>query len=105
VAIIRELLVLVEKLEGKPKKAAIAADIMYVVGQFPSFLRIHWKFSKTVIKKLIEFMHDKYPGVQNMAVETIIKISKKCADCFSKLLDGDAIPFLETLIISFKHDT
>jgi len=32
VVILKDLLVLVEKLEGKPKKAAIAADIMYVVG-------------------------------------------------------------------------
>ena len=40
-----------------------------------------------------------------MAVDTIIKISKKCSDCFSKLLDGDPIPFLETLINSFKQDT
>jgi ribonuclease I len=30
---------------------------MYVVGQYPRFLRAHWKFLKTVVNKLFEFMH------------------------------------------------
>ena len=30
---------------------------MYVVGQYPRFLRQHWKFLKTVVNKLFEFMH------------------------------------------------
>ena len=37
---------------------------MYVVGQYPRFLRAHWKFLKTVVNKLFEFMHEKHPGVQ-----------------------------------------
>jgi len=49
---------------------------MYVVGQFPNFLTSHWAFLKTVIKKLVEFMHEKHPGVQDMASETFLKISK-----------------------------
>lgn len=32
---------------------------MYVVGQYPRFLRAHWKFLKTVVNKLFEFMHGK----------------------------------------------
>ena len=30
---------------------------MYIVGQYPRFLRAHWKFLKTVVNKLFEFMH------------------------------------------------
>ena len=37
---------------------------MYVVGQYPRFLRAHWKFLKTVVNKLFEFMHETHPGVQ-----------------------------------------
>lgn len=36
----------------------------YVVGQYPKFLRQHWKFLKTVVNKLFEFMHETHPGVQ-----------------------------------------
>jgi len=35
-----------------------------VVGQYPRFLRNHWKFLKTVVNKLFEFMHETHPGVQ-----------------------------------------
>ena len=45
----------------------IASNIMYVVGQYPRFLRLHWKFLKTVVNKLFEFMHETHPGVQDMA--------------------------------------
>lgn len=48
---------------------------MYVVGQYPSFLKQHWKFLKTVVNKLFEFMHETHPGVQDMACETFLKIA------------------------------
>lgn len=35
-----------------------------MVGQYPRFLRNHWKFLKTVVNKLFEFMHETHPGVQ-----------------------------------------
>lgn len=50
----------------------------YVVGQYPRFLREHWKFLKTVVNKLFEFMHEPHEGVQDMAVETFYKITDKC---------------------------
>lgn len=51
---------------------------MYVVGQYPRFLRAHWKFLKTVVNKLFEFMHETHEGVQDMACDTFIKIAQKC---------------------------
>jgi hypothetical protein len=50
----------------------------YVVGQYPRFLCNHWKFLKTVVNKLFEFMHETHPGVQDMACETFLKICRKC---------------------------
>ncbi len=50
---------LVEQKRGKDNKAIIASNIMYIVGQYPRFLRAHWKFLKTVVNKLFEFMHGK----------------------------------------------
>ena len=49
-----------------------------MVGQYPRFLRNHWKFLKTVVNKLFEFMHETHPGVQDMACETFLKITHKC---------------------------
>ncbi len=40
--------------------------------------RAHWKFLKTVVNKLFEFMHELHDGVQDMACDTFIKISQKC---------------------------
>ena len=64
VTVIRDLLNLCEVTTGKNNKAVIAPNIMYVVGQYPRFLRAHWKFLKTVVNKLFEFMHELHPGVQ-----------------------------------------
>lgn len=59
VIVIKDLLGLCEQKRGKDNKAIIASNIMYIVGQYPRFLRIHWRFLKTVINKLFEFMHGK----------------------------------------------
>ena len=83
VSVVKELLNLCEKTSGKSNKALVAANIMYVVGQFPNFLTGHWPFLKTVIKKLNEFMHEKHPGVQDMASETFLKISKLTKHMFT----------------------
>ena len=63
VTVIKDLLGLCEVKRGKGNKACIASNIMYVVGQYPRFLRAHWKFLKTVVNKLFEFMHELHPGV------------------------------------------
>nr|MBE5725631.1 embargoed [Cucujiformia] len=72
VTVIKDLLGLCEQKRGKDNKAIIASNIMYVVGQYPRFLRAHWKFLKTVVNKLFEFMHETHDGVQDMACDTFI---------------------------------
>jgi len=68
----------------------IASNIMYVVGQYPRFLKQHWKFLKTVVNKLFEFMHELHPGVQDMACETFLKIAQKCRRKFVVAQPGDS---------------
>eukprot|EP00727_Mastigamoeba_balamuthi_P006331 m51a1_g2318 putative exportin-1 (1057) ;mRNA; f:487141-490960 len=98
VGVIRDLLSLVEQKRGKDNKAVIASNIMYIVGQYPRFLRSHWKFLKTVVNKLIEFMHEKHPGVQDMAVDTFLKIAQKCKRKFVCQSQGEPRPFVEELL-------
>ena len=59
---IKDLLGLCEIKRGKDNKAVVASDIMYIVGQYPRFLKAHWKFLKTVVNKLFEFMHETHEG-------------------------------------------
>ncbi|CEM16917.1 unnamed protein product [Vitrella brassicaformis CCMP3155] len=97
VTIIKDLLSLCEMKRGKENKAIVASCIMYVVGQYPRFLRAHWKFLKTVLLKLFEFMHETFPGVQKMACETFLKISQKCRKKFVQVQPAEAECFLAEL--------
>lgn len=62
--------------KSKEDKAVLASCIMFVVGQYPEFLKANRSFLKTVIKKLFEFMSETYEGVMEMACNTFLKICK-----------------------------
>jgi exportin-1 len=49
VLVIKDLLGMCEAVLGKNNKAVVASNIMYIVGQYPRFLRAHWKFLRTVV--------------------------------------------------------
>lgn len=98
VTVIKDLLHLCEIKRGKDNKAVVASNIMYVVGQYPRFLRAHWKFLKTVVNKLFEFMHETHPGVQDMACDTFLKIAQKCRHKFTSLQPGETRPFIVDML-------
>ncbi|KAL6581639.1 Exportin-1 [Orobanche minor] len=102
VMVIRDLLYLCEVSRGKDNKAVIASNIMYVVGQYPRFLRAHWKFLKTVVNKLFEFMHETHPGVQDMACDTFLKIVQKCKRTFVSVQAGENKPFVSELLTTLS---
>ncbi|OAF70610.1 hypothetical protein A3Q56_01637 [Intoshia linei] len=103
VGVIKELLNLCEMRVGKDNKAIIASNIMYVVGQYPRFLRCHWRFNKTVVNKLNEFMHETHEGVQDMAVDTLIKIARKCRRSFVIINPPDVCPAINDYIEIKDH--
>ncbi|SCV00058.1 LAMI_0G02630g1_1 [Lachancea mirantina] len=105
VTVIKDLLALTEKKRGKDNKAVVASNIMYVVGQYPRFLKAHWKFLKTVILKLFEFMHETHEGVQDMACDTFIKIVKKCKHHFVVQQPTEQEPFIQTIIREIQSTT
>ncbi|KAH9815389.1 CRM1 C terminal-domain-containing protein [Melampsora americana] len=98
VTVIKDLLGLTELKRGKDNKAIVASDIMYIVGQYPRFLKAHWKFLKTVVNKLFEFMHETHEGVQDMACDTFIKIAQKCRRHFIQQQAGETEPFVDEII-------
>jgi exportin-1 len=104
VSVIKDLLSLCEMKRGKENKAVVASNIMYVVGQYPRFLRAHWKFLKTVIFKLFEFMHETFPGVQEMAVDTFLKICQKCRKKFTIVQSGESMTFIDEMMGHIDQD-
>ncbi|KAJ2779699.1 Karyopherin transporter, partial [Coemansia interrupta] len=100
VIIIKDLLSLCELKRGKDNKAVVASNIMYVVGQYPRFLKAHWKFLKTVANKLFEFMHELHEGVRDMACDTFVTIAQKCRRHFITQQPGEASPFVEEIILN-----
>ncbi|KAF6003242.1 Exportin-1 [Cyanidiococcus yangmingshanensis] len=96
--VIKDLLRLCEEKRGKDNKAVVAANIMYVVGQYPRFLRAHWRFLKTVVNKLFEFMHELHPGVQDMACDTFLKIAQKCRRQFVIVHSGEHQSFVSEML-------
>ncbi|UKZ63554.1 uncharacterized protein TrAtP1_004784 [Trichoderma atroviride] len=97
VTVIKDLLGLTEMKRGKDNKAVVASNIMYIVGQYPRFLKAHWKFLKTVVNKLFEFMHESHEGVQDMACDTFIKIARQCRRHFVALQPSETEPFIEEI--------
>ncbi|GMR62159.1 hypothetical protein PMAYCL1PPCAC_32354 [Pristionchus mayeri] len=102
VLVIRDLLGLVEQKRGKDNKAVIASDIMYIVGQYPRFLCAHWKFCKTVVTKLFEFMHETHEGVQDMACDTFIKIAIRCKRLFVTQQQDENHPFIDEMLANLS---
>ncbi|KDQ59442.1 hypothetical protein JAAARDRAFT_33006 [Jaapia argillacea MUCL 33604] len=105
VTVIKDLLGLTEQKRGKDNKAVVASDIMYIVGQYPRFLKAHWKFLKTVVNKLFEFMHETHEGVQDMACDTFIKIAQKCRRHFVMQQSGEQEPFVDEILRSLHSIT
>lgn len=55
---------------------------MYIVGQFPRFLKTNWTFTITVVNKLYEFMNEPFKGIMDMACKTFLGIAKNLKEEF-----------------------
>jgi exportin-1 len=104
VSVVKILLSLCENKKGKENKAVIATNIMYVVGRYPSFLNNNWIFLKTVVKKLYEFMRETFPGIMEMAVKTLLKISECSKMQFVILQSHERAPFIEEMVAKIAED-
>ncbi|CAF4721897.1 unnamed protein product, partial [Rotaria socialis] len=71
-------------------------------GQYPRFLRAHWKFLKTVVNKLFEFMHETHEGVQDMACDTFIKIAQKCRRHFVTVQLGESQASVDEILTNIN---
>ncbi|KAK2195387.1 bifunctional Exportin-1 [Babesia duncani] len=97
VQVIKTLLNICEIKNSTANKAIVAANIMYVVGQYPRFLKSNWRFLNTVLNKLFEFMRETFPGVQQMACEVFLKITSSCKKVIASAT-GDTGPYINELV-------
>ncbi|KAM9859239.1 exportin-1-like [Aulostomus maculatus] len=97
VIVFKGLLKLCEQKRGQDK-VIVASNMMYVVGQYPRFLRAHWVLLKVVVKKLFEFMHETHDGVQDMACDTFFKVAQKCRHSFVQLQEGELVPLIDEIL-------
>lgn len=105
IIIIKDLLFLCEIKKGKENKALVASNIMYVVGQYPRFLKAHFKFLRAVLLKLFEFMHEKCLGIKDMACDTFFKIGNKCSSEIVNVQENEEQSLLEELLESINETT
>ena len=105
VTALKDLLYLCELRKKKKDKAVIASNIMFVVRQYPNFLKNHWKFCKTVIEKLFEFLGEPQyiPGFKDMACDTFFCIAKSCGNFISKNSCLEKKNFLDQIFISYSR--
>ncbi|CCF58359.1 hypothetical protein KAFR_0E02060 [Kazachstania africana CBS 2517] len=77
-SVLEELMTLSENQGSKENKDVFASNMIYIVGQYPRFLKNRWDFMTSVISKLFEFMRIENEGIQDMACDTFMKIAKRC---------------------------
>lgn len=104
VSVLKNLLYLCELKKKKKDKAVIASNIMFVVGQYPDFLKNHWKFCKTVIEKLFEFIREpvNIPGFKDMACDTFFRIVRNCGKFIAKNSYNEGENFLGSIFDSYS---
>eukprot|EP00796_Vickermania_ingenoplastis_P010057 gene10057-7027_t len=89
--IMQGLLKLCKEMEGSENRAVILSSILFVVGQYPRYLRTHKSFLHVVLKKIFDFMHENtIAGVQDMAVDTLLKLTKQLPKEFVELADNNS---------------
>lgn len=87
--IMQGLLMLCKEMEGKENRAVILSCIMFIVGQYPRYLRRHKSYFHTVLKKVFEFMQEtSAAGVQDMALDTLLKLARQLPKEFADSSDG-----------------
>ncbi|GIQ85070.1 hypothetical protein KIPB_006684 [Kipferlia bialata] len=85
-------------------KAVAASCVMYVCASFSRFLNSSDNFLRTVILKLVQFMHESHEGVKEMAVDTFLTIAERCSRTLA-LATSDKTEFLSTLFANTATNT
>ncbi|CAB4254893.1 similar to Saccharomyces cerevisiae YGR218W CRM1 Major karyopherin, involved in export of proteins, RNAs, and ribosomal subunits from the nucleus [Maudiozyma barnettii] len=89
-------------------RALFDSNVMYIVGQYPRFMKNHWQFLLQIINKLFQCMHDINEGIRDMACDTFAKIVSRCKYQFviNKPEDNtSSVPLIKNIIDNIKNIT
>lgn len=76
--VLEQLWSIFDTLTVEELKTVYSTNTMFIVGQYPRFLRNHWKFFHKVIYQLFSLMQDPIDAIRDMACDTFLKLTKKC---------------------------
>ena len=96
IIIIRYLLDLCVKVKGIENKTICAQNLLYVINRYPKFLNNHWKFLKSCINRLINFLHEF--ELRDLACKTFLNISKNCGNQLIIIKKDEIESFITQLI-------
>ena len=96
ILIISYLLDLCDKVKGIENKTICAKNVLYVVSKYPNFLNKHWKFLKSCINRIINFLHEF--ELRDLACKTFLNISKNCGNELIIIKNDEIESFINLLI-------
>lgn len=83
------LMTLCSEMEGIENRAVILTCLMFVVGQYPPYLRTHKSYFHVVLMKIFQFMQEiALDEIREMAVDTLLKLARFLPKEFSKYNEG-----------------
>jgi exportin-1 len=98
---------LCDAMKGKPNATRIRADLLYVCGQYPRFLKSVPQFLRVVIYQINGFMHCREtPALQDMAVDTFLLIARQCREGFHWTIPNSSehgVSVAESLLMSLQE--
>ncbi|CAL9731491.1 exportin-1 [Monosporozyma unispora] len=85
---------------NKEETIIYSSNVMFVVGQYPRFLKNHWHFFHKFMFQLFEMMHNENDAIREMACDTFLKITKKCKYQMATVQDADLDkkPFIRKIL-------
>lgn len=90
ITIMQALLKMCKEMQGIENRAVILSCILFVVGQYPRYLRNHRSYFHTVLTKIFEFMQETVvEGIQDMAVDTLLKLARQLPKEFGEHSEGE----------------
>ena len=89
-------------------RALFDSNVMYIVGQYPRFLKNHWQFLLQIMNKLFQCMHDNNEGIKDMACDTFERVVARCKYQFviNKPEDTESnIPMINKIVDNLRDIT
>ena len=66
------------EMENSRDEVIYNSCFLYIVSQYPRFMKNNWSFLLNVLERLLQAMHSGNEGIQDMACDAFLKIAESC---------------------------